>query len=80
MVRDNFGDRALELALAGGEDYELLFTAGAAVVNRVKGEVLCPVTIIGEITAGKPHEVSLFDTNGNPFNLRRAGWEHFKAG
>ncbi len=80
MVRENFGDRALELALAGGEDYELLFTAGAEVINRVQGEALCPATIIGEITADKPCEVSLFDKNGNFFNPHTAGWEHFKAG
>ena len=79
MVRDNFGKRALELALAGGEDYELLFTAGAEIINRVRGEAPCPVTMIGEITADKPGEVSLFDINGNPFNLREAGWEHFRA-
>ncbi len=80
VVKDNFGDRALELALAGGEDYELLFTASAGVTNSVKEEAPCPVTIIGEITAGKPGEVSLFDTRGNPVNLLEAGWEHFKAG
>ena len=79
MVRDNFGKRALELALSGGEDYELLFTAGDEVINKVRGEAPCPVTMIGEITAGKPGEVSLFDINGNPFNLREAGWEHFRA-
>ena len=79
MVRDNFGKRALELALSGGEDYELLFTAGDEVINKVRGEAPYPVTMIGEITAGKPGEVSLFDTNGNPFNLREAGWEHFRA-
>ena len=79
-VRDNFGERALELALAGGEDYELLFTASAEVINRVKGEAPCPVTIIGEITEDKPGELSLLDTNGNPVNLRDIGWEHFKNG
>ncbi len=79
-VKDNFGDRARELALAGGEDYELLFTAGAAAIHRVREEAACPVTIIGEITAGSPGQVSLFDTDGSPVNLREAGWEHFKAG
>ena len=79
-VRDNFGERALELALAGGEDYELLFTASAEVINRVKREAPCPVTIIGEITEDKAGELSLMDTNGNPVNLRDTGWEHFKSG
>ncbi len=80
VVRDNFGERALELALAGGEDYELLFTASAGVINRVKGEAPCPVTIIGEITEDKPGELSLLDTSGNPVNPRDIGWEHFKNG
>jgi thiamine-monophosphate kinase len=78
-IKDNFGDRAMELALAGGEDYELLFTASAEVINRVKKEAPCPVTIIGEITAGRPGEVSLFDTNNSPVNIHEAGWEHFKT-
>jgi thiamine-monophosphate kinase len=80
ILRDNFGDRALALAVAGGEDYELLFTAGTEVINRVKKKAPCPVTIIGEITAGNPGEVSLFDTDGNLVNLHEAGWEHFKTG
>jgi thiamine-monophosphate kinase len=79
VVRENFGERAIKLALAGGEDYELLFTASAGIINRVKKKAPCPVTIIGEITAGKPGEVSMFDTNNNPVNLREAGWEHFKT-
>jgi thiamine-monophosphate kinase len=80
MVRDNFGERALKLALGGGEDYELLFTASTEVIDRVKEEISCPVTIIGEITAGKPGEVSLLDNSGNPINIHEAGWEHFKTG
>jgi thiamine-monophosphate kinase len=80
MVRDSFGERALELALAGGEDYELLFTGTEKVISRVKAEAPCPVTVIGEITAGRPGEINLFDSNGNPVNLFEAGWEHFKTG
>lgn len=76
-VRANFGDKALEMALSGGEDYELLFTAGPPVIEKVKKSLSCPVTIIGEIVTGKPGEVNLFDTNGKPFALRRAGWDHF---
>jgi thiamine monophosphate kinase len=33
------------------------------------------VTAIGEITASKG--VSLVDKQGNPFALKKAGWEHF---
>jgi thiamine-monophosphate kinase len=80
IVKDSFGDRSLELALTGGEDYELLFTASIEVINRIKGEARCPVTIIGEIAADSPGEVSIFDARGNPVNIHKAGWEHFRTG
>ena len=75
MVKTAFSERALELALSGGEDYELLFTASAEIVDKVKKAASCPVTAIGEITAGKG--VTLVDKEGNPFKLAKAGWEHF---
>jgi thiamine-monophosphate kinase len=76
-VRANFGDSALELALSGGEDYELLFTASAEVIDKVKKAASCPVTIIGEIIADKTGEITLVDKKGEPFNLGKTGWEHF---
>ena len=76
-VRANFGDKSLELALAGGEDYELLFTASPEVVAQVKKAAPCPITVIGEIVAGKRGEVTLVDSKGNPFHLGKTGWEHF---
>ena len=76
-VRDNFGEKALELALAGGEDYELLFTGSPEAITSVQAEASCPVTIIGEITEGRPGEISLFDSGGNPVEINRVGWEHF---
>jgi len=77
VVKANFGDRAQELALSGGEDYELLFTGSAEVIDRVKTAVSCPVTIIGEITADKPSQITIVDGKGNPVKLRQTGWEHF---
>ncbi|MFC2066792.1 thiamine-phosphate kinase [Chloroflexota bacterium] len=79
IVKDNFGDRALGLALSGGEDYELLFTAGVEVIDKVKGAASCPVTVVGDIVADEKGEVRLVDINGKPFNLRKAGWEHFRV-
>jgi len=78
-VRANFGERALELALSGGEDYELLFTASTEVIDEVAAAVSCPVTVIGEITAGEAAGVTLVDAIGNPVSLTKAGWEHFTA-
>ncbi len=77
MVKANFGDKSLELALSGGEDYELLFTGSAEVINKVKRAASCPITVIGEIVADKTSKVTLVDSRGNPFNLGKAGWEHF---
>jgi len=75
LVKTAFGDKALELALSGGEDYELLFTAKAEVIARIKKAAHCPVTVIGEITAGEG--VTVVDGKGKPLKLDKAGWEHF---
>jgi thiamine-monophosphate kinase len=72
-----FGERALELALTGGEDYELLFTASPRVINRVKKAIQCPITVVGEITAEKIGKVTLIDSQGKLFNLKKTGWDHF---
>ena len=77
-VKANFGDRALELALSGGEDYELLFTASAEVVNKVRTAASCPVTVIGEVVSDMVGKITVVDREGNPVNLPREGWEHFK--
>jgi len=76
-VKANFGDRALELALSGGEDYELLFTASAEIIDKVKAAASCPITVIGEIMADKAGEITLVDGKGNPVNPPGVGWEHF---
>ena len=76
-VKANFGDRALELALAGGEDYELLFTGSSELIDRVRMAVSCPITVVGEIIADKIGEIALVDSQGNPVDLPKAGWEHF---
>jgi len=78
-VRANFGNRALELALSGGEDYELLFTASADIIERIAAVFSCPITIVGEITAGDAGTVNVVDNKGNPVSLPKIGWEHFTS-
>ncbi len=77
-VRTRFGNRALELALAGGEDYELLFTASAEVIDKIRKIANCLITVIGDMVADKENKATLFDQRGNPFTLDRGGWEHFR--
>jgi thiamine-monophosphate kinase len=65
---------ALELALHGGDDYELLFTSAAAVPSVVAG---VRVTRIGRTT--KSAGMRLIGADGKRRPLKAGGWEHFGA-
>jgi len=80
MVTANFPNHQ-ELALCGGEDYELLFTADEATIARAKQALDCPMTVIGDITEEKlPTRVTVVNNNGDVIPYKRGGWEHFKSG
>ncbi|MGQ9545636.1 MAG: thiamine-phosphate kinase [Dehalococcoidia bacterium] len=69
-----------ELALYGGEDYELLFVADEATVERAKQSLDCPVTVIGDITDERlPTQVTVVDSKGNTIACSKKGWEHFRS-
>lgn len=76
-VRDSFREKAVEMALGGGEDYELLFTGNADAVERIRKELKRPVTVIGEITAGDAGEIKVVDAQGNQIKTEKTGWAHF---
>jgi thiamine-monophosphate kinase len=65
----------VDLALHGGEDYELLFTAhpGKPVPREISGVTL---TEIGRITRGKG--IRIRSEEGGVSNLAPSGWEHFR--
>ena len=66
----------LELALHGGEDYELLFTAPAR--THIPPEIAgVRVTRIGEVT--RSQRVFLADPDGRRHPLPPRGWEHFRG-
>jgi thiamine-monophosphate kinase len=68
-----------DLALCGGEDYELLFTADEATIARAKRALSCPVTVIGNITDQKlATRVTLVDNEANIVPYKKGGWDHFK--
>lgn len=71
---------ARALALSGGEDYELLFTASARAAARVRRLGLAAgATMIGEMTRG--HGVVVADAGGRPRGAGRAlagTSEHFR--
>jgi thiamine-monophosphate kinase len=76
-VKASFGEKAVEMALGGGEDYELLFTGSAGTIDKIKNEMQYPVTAIGEIMAGEPGKISLLDARGKPVKINSTGWRHF---
>ena len=67
------------LQLAGGDDYELCFTAADAEAASLLGDLArggCGATRVGRIVAG--HGVNIRDAGGNPVAVMRPGWEHFR--
>lgn len=66
----------LALALHGGEDYELLFTApsGKRVPNRIAGVT---ITQVGVITRSR--RIVLSSASGAGHELPPRGWEHFRS-
>jgi thiamine-monophosphate kinase len=64
-----------QVALHGGDDYELLFTArpGKRLPTRIAG---VPITQIGHITSDK--HVVLVNQDGVGSELRPQGWQHFQ--
>lgn len=73
------GDEAAwPYALAGGDDYELLFTLPAAHLAAAEAGLAtagCPFTVIGR-TDAEPG-LRLVRPDGSPFLLARSGYEHF---
>ena len=65
----------LDLALHGGEDYELLFAArpGKRVPAKIAGVA---VTQIGRITRSR--RILVRDVKGATHVLKPQGWEHFR--
>ncbi|MGH7062282.1 MAG: thiamine-phosphate kinase, partial [Stellaceae bacterium] len=63
---------------AGGDDYELLFTASPADTGRIAAlskKLALPIAKIGRIEAGAG--VRLVDSEGRTIPVEHAGWRHF---
>lgn len=70
--------RRLDMALAGGDDYELLFTAApdqAPAVQEAANDCDMTVTCIGRISAGQGLQV--MDIHGVPISRRFVSFDHF---
>ncbi len=71
---------AEECLLAGGDDYELAFTASPDARKRLESlaaELGLALTRIGSVSAGDPGRVSVYDAAGNIMQIARKGFDHF---
>jgi len=78
-LKQYFPSEYESLAMAGGEDYELLFTAPQKIMEQAKKSLECPVTVIGEINEGNEGKVTVVDSSGRIHELKKSGWEHFES-
>ncbi|MBM3948801.1 MAG: thiamine-phosphate kinase [SAR202 cluster bacterium] len=76
FLKQAFPKEWLSLALGGGEDYELLFTAPPRIMERACANLPTSATVIGEIVSGPPG-VEVLDAKGRPVSLAKGGWDHF---
>jgi len=73
-----FEPSVVQAIIAGGDDYELCFTAARSARAQVEAAALAagtPVTRCGEILAGVG--LQLLDADGHTLPLARSGFDHF---
>lgn len=71
----------IAFALSGGEDYELLFTAGCEKKGEIEDlskETALPITQIGEIVP-KEDGVKVINQDGSEAKIIKEGFEHFST-
>jgi len=76
-VREAFPGAWPGFALSGGEDYELLMTAPAEVIDAVRERSDLPLTVIGRVVPGEG--VTVTDERGRQVSLTATGWDHLAA-
>ena len=77
FLTEVFPENAIELALDGGEDYVLLFTAAPGLMRSVLPLLPAGAVVIGETVAGEPGQVTVVDSSGAETAAGRSGWDHF---
>ena len=76
-LKEIFPGDWLDLALHGGEDYQLLFSAAPDTMGRVLALLPHPAAVVGEVIAGEPGRVSILDGRGEELASELGGWDHF---
>ena len=78
-LKEVFPTDWLDLALYGGEDYVLLFTAPPALMDAAISQLSPGAAVVGEITAGQPGTIIVLNPDGSPRPRGGAGWDHFNG-
>ena len=77
-MRHEFSQDCLDLALYGGEDYEILFTGPVDLVSKLLPQLSPGASILGEVIEGVPGTVMLEDsTKKRTYSVKENGWDHF---
>jgi thiamine-monophosphate kinase len=76
-LRRVFPEDALDLALTGGEDYQLLLCGPAGALKVLIAQGL-DLTIVGEVREGEPGVVVKAE-DGSERSYSAGGWDHFRG-
>ena len=71
-------EEALRYAVAGGEDYELLFAGNEEAIAQANRASDVPVTVIGEMVVDAEQRAKLVDAAGWEVAQPAAGWDHLR--
>jgi len=75
------GTSAIELAMSGGEDYELAFTASPGVLDNIPEHIRSNISVIGSVSndnlvGGK---VTVIDEQGEEYEPLKRSWDHLNG-
>ena len=83
LLREAFPDDFIDLALGGGEDYVLLFTGPASIVEPLVPRLGEGSAVIGSVElvkeGSKAGSVVLVSDSGHETPLTGSGWDHLQA-
>jgi thiamine-monophosphate kinase len=80
-LTSRLGYDRLPLCLAGGEDFEVLFTAPPdqrAILESMSDQGVVRLSRIGSLEAGEPGQVSWLDGEGRELDFDNKGYDHFR--
>jgi thiamine-monophosphate kinase len=78
VLKKAFPDEYQDMALSGGEDYELIFTAPQRLMSKIIQNAKTPVSVIGEIVRKNKQAMTAFDSDGRVVKVKSTGWDQLR--